>query len=117
MVPLAADEDFDNDIVRGLRRRDPGINLVTVQEAGLDGSPDPDVLEWAAAEGRVLVSHDVNTMVGHAWERVKAGQTMPGLIVRRREVPIRQAIDDLLLIAQCGIADDFRDQVWYLPLS
>ena len=55
MLRFAADENFNNDIVRGLRRRKTNLDIVRVQEAGLSGAVDPDVLEWAAREGRVLL--------------------------------------------------------------
>jgi hypothetical protein len=80
-------------------------------------TPDPVVLEWAATNGRIVITQDENTMVGYAWDRVKAGLPMPGVIVRsRHSVTIQQAIDDLLLVAQCGTAEDFKDQVKFLPL-
>jgi len=116
MLPLAADEDVHGALVRGLRRREPNVDLVSVREAGLGGSTDPAVLEWAATQGRVLITQDENTLIGYAWDRVRAKQPMPGVIVRGKGVTIRQAIDDLLLIAQCGIAEDFKDQVRFLPL-
>ena len=116
MLPLAADESLHGHIVRGLRRREPSLNLVLVEEAGLRGRTDPEVLEWAAAEGRILITQDRQTMIGFAWDRVKAGLPMPGLIVRGKGVTIRQAIDDLLLLATCGLAEDFKDQVEHLPL-
>ncbi|HEY7154235.1 MAG TPA: DUF5615 family PIN-like protein [Gemmataceae bacterium] len=116
MLPLAADESLHGHIVRGLRRREPSIDLIWVEEAGLGGSTDPQVLEWAATEGRVLVLRDEKTMMGYAWDRVKAGQPMPSLIVRGKGVSIRQAIDDLLLAALCGAPEDFKDQVKHLPL-
>jgi hypothetical protein len=56
MVPLAADESLHGHIIRGLRHREPNIDLVLVEEAGLGGTPDPQILEWAASEGRVLVT-------------------------------------------------------------
>ncbi len=116
MLPLAGDEDLDGRIVRGLRRLEPGIDLVLVTEAGLQGHPDPEVLEWAAGEGRALVTQDENTMTGHAWDRIGAGLPMPGVIVRGKGVTIRQAIDELLVAALCGTAEDFKDQVVFLPL-
>jgi hypothetical protein len=116
MIPLAADESLHGHIIRGLRRREPSIDLVSVEEAGLRGNTDPDVLEWAAKEGRVLVAQDKNTMIGFAWDRVQAGLPMPGLIVRGKGVAILRAIDDLLLISCCGNTEDFKDQVTYLPL-
>jgi hypothetical protein len=48
MLALAADENFNNDIIRGLLRRKPDLNLVRAQDAGLSGADDPIVLEWAA---------------------------------------------------------------------
>jgi hypothetical protein len=103
--------------VRGLRRREPAIDLVTVHEAGLGGRLDPEVLEWSARAGRVLIAQDKQTLIGHAWNRVTTNLPMPGLIVRNElTVTIRQAIDELLVVACCGLVDDFKDQVIYLPL-
>ena len=41
MLLLTADEDFNNDIVRGLRRREPSIDIVRVQDAEIGGADDP----------------------------------------------------------------------------
>ena len=49
MLKLAIDENFNRDIVRGLLRRRPGLDLSRVQDVGLTGANDPTVLEWAAA--------------------------------------------------------------------
>jgi len=35
MLALAADENFNNDIVRGALRRKPDLDFVRVQDAGL----------------------------------------------------------------------------------
>lgn len=116
MLPLAADEDLHGAIVRGLRRREPTIDLIRVQDVHPPRTPDPVVLDWAASEGRILITQDESTMVGFAWDRVRAGLPMPGVLVRGHSISIRQAIDDLLFIAQCGTAEDFKDQVRFLPL-
>lgn len=63
MLRLAADENFNANIVRGLRLRFPSIDLVPVQDAGLSGADDPTVLNWAARERRILLTHDVTTLV------------------------------------------------------
>jgi hypothetical protein len=56
MLTLAADENFNNDIVRGLLRRAPHINIVRIQDVGLSGADDATVLAWAADVGRVLLT-------------------------------------------------------------
>jgi hypothetical protein len=68
MTPLRflVDEDFDNDILRGVLRRRPQVDIVRVQDIGLSGMKDCLVLEWAAGEGRIVLTHDVSTMTKHA---------------------------------------------------
>lgn len=72
MLALAADENFNNDIVRGLLRRKPDLNIARLQDVGLSGADDSTVLEWAAEEGRVLLTHDASTITHYAYERVRA---------------------------------------------
>ncbi|MBU2609951.1 MAG: DUF5615 family PIN-like protein, partial [Chloroflexi bacterium] len=48
MLRLAADENFNNDIVRGLLRRKPDLDIVRIQDVGLSAADDPTMLEWAA---------------------------------------------------------------------
>jgi hypothetical protein len=60
MIRFGADEDFNHDIVRALKRSLPDVDIATVQEVARSGWPDTRVLEWAAASGRVLLTHDVN---------------------------------------------------------
>ena len=55
MVPFLTDEDFNGRILRGLLLRRPGLDVVRVQDVGLQGAPDPAVLEWAAQHPRVLL--------------------------------------------------------------
>ena len=116
MLRLAADENFNNDILRGLRRRNERINVIRIQDVGLSGADDPTVLEWAAAEGRVLLTHDVSTMTRYANDRVNLGKRMPGLFEIARSVPIGVAIDDLILLIECSEEGEWEGQVVYLPL-
>ena len=56
MLLLAADENFNNDIVRGLLRQKPSLDIVRIQDVGFSGADDPTILEWAAQEGRALLT-------------------------------------------------------------
>ncbi len=62
MLRLLVDENFDNDIVRGVLRRSMHVDLLRVQDMGLAGAEDPDVLAWAAQDNRILLTHDVATI-------------------------------------------------------
>lgn len=63
-IRFLADADLDISIVHGVRGREPSIDFKSANDAGLEGVPDDEVLELAAADGRVLVSHDKRTMPG-----------------------------------------------------
>lgn len=116
MLLLVSDENFNNDIVRGLLRRNPDLDIVRVQDVGLRGEDDPAILEWAANEGRVLLTHDAATMAHFAYERVKAGKSMPGVIEVPDDLPIGSAIEDILLLAEYSERGEWESQVIYLPL-
>ena len=116
MLRLAADENFNDAIVRGVLLRRPDLDLVRVRDAGLSGADDPAVLEWAAREGRVLLTHDVATMTHHTYKRVRASLAMPGVFEVSSKVTIGEAIDDILLLAECSVEGEWEGQVRYLPL-
>jgi predicted nuclease of predicted toxin-antitoxin system len=116
VIRFAADENFNHTITRGLLRRRPDLDIVRVQDVGLSGAEDEVVLEWAAREGRVLLTQDVKTITKFAFDRVRAGKPMPGVIEIRRKVPIALAIEELLIIIECGEAGECEGQILYLPL-
>jgi hypothetical protein len=113
---LATDEDFNNRILRGVLRRNPGVDIVRAQDAGLRGRGDDEVLKWAATEGRVLLTHDVATMRQFADERVAAGLPMPGVFELAQDVPIGIAIEEILLLAECSLEGEWEGQIRFLPL-
>ena len=96
MMRLAADENFNNDMVRGLLRRNSDLDIVRIQDVGLSGADDSTILEWAAQETRILFTHDVTTITRYAYDRVRANKPMPGVFEVSRKVAIGTAIEDIL---------------------
>jgi hypothetical protein len=117
MLRLAADENFNRNIVRGLLRRKSKLDIVCIQDVGLSGADDPTILEWSASENRVLLTHDVSTMTHYAYERVQRGLSMPGLFEVNRKISIGQAIEDILLLVEFSFDDEWQGQVRYFPLQ
>lgn len=101
---------------RGVLRRNPAVDILRVQAAGLTSAEDPEVLEWAAQEGRVLLSHDVQTLTHFAYERVRAQLPMRGIFEVGNKLPIAVAIDEVLLLAEASVEGEWEAQVRYLPL-
>lgn len=111
MLKLVGDENFNGDILRGLFRRRPDLDVVRVQDVGLDATFDPDILEWAAREGRILLTHDRDTMPNFAYDRVRAGQPMPGVFLVSDLMPLGQAIEEILLAVECLPPKECKDVV------
>ena len=111
MLRLVSDADVHGAIVRGPSPPSAEIDLVRAQDTLCDGTPDHEILSWAAAENRVLITNDRNTMVGLAYQRATTGVPIPGLIVTTNEQSIGSAIDDILLLAECMSAEELRSQV------
>lgn len=115
MLALLADENFDNRIVRGIQHVAPEMDVIRVQDVGMSGSDDPTVLEWAAEHGRITLTLDVRTMPTHAYQRVASGLPMPGVVAIRRQTPIAEAIEALVIFASCSLDNEWENQVIFLP--
>ena len=116
MIRFLADEDFDDRIIRGVKRRIPGVDIVRVQDVGLRTFGDPTVLEFAAADGRIVLTHDVATMRVHATARINAGMPMAGVFEINQSLPVGLAIDAIVFVAECSRDDEWNGLVRYLPL-
>jgi hypothetical protein len=117
MLKLATDEDFNNRILRGLLRQKPDLDIARVQDARVATRDDPSVLEWAASERRVLLTHDVSTMTKHAYDRIEKSLAMPGIFEVSQDLPIGLAIKEILILAECSFEGEWEGQVRYLPLK
>jgi hypothetical protein len=59
-----ADENFDNSIIHGILRRSPGFDVVRAQDLPeTKGKPDSLLLAWATQNNRVVLTHDLSTMI------------------------------------------------------
>jgi predicted nuclease of predicted toxin-antitoxin system len=116
MLRLLADENFNGDIVRALLLRQPDLNIVRVQDVGLVGAGDPDILAWAAANNRIILTHDRATLPDYAYERLAAGEKLPGVFIVNDRFPIGEATREILLIIAVSEQPEWSDRVVYLPL-
>jgi len=116
MLRLLADENFNGDIVRALLLRQPDLDIVRVQDVGLAGVDDPDILAWAAANDRIILTHDRATLPDYAHERLALGEDMPGVFILNDRFPIGEAARAILLIIAVSEQPEWSDCVVYLPL-
>lgn len=114
-IKFIADQNFRDEIIRNLRERNAEIDIISVRDIGMEEATDPEILEWAAQQGRVVLSHDVNTMRGDAYNRVIAGLPMPGLFLVIQDEPAGPVIQDILDLAESSFEGEWENRVEYLP--
>jgi hypothetical protein len=114
-VRFQADADFNHIIVQATLRREPSIDFQTAHVAGLVGVPDPEVLALSAQAGRVLVTHDRKTIPAH-FATFIVHTPSSGVIVIPQKLPVRAAVEDLLLIWMASESEEWRNRIQVLPL-
>jgi predicted nuclease of predicted toxin-antitoxin system len=83
-----ADNDLNHAIDVGTRRREPAAEFVALRDLGLATRSDPEVLDFAARENWIVVSHEVNTMREAVSNRLVAGLPMSGLLLAHQRTPV-----------------------------
>jgi hypothetical protein len=116
MLRLLIDQDLDQVILRGLLLRVPNLDVITAHQADLSDISDPELLAWAAEQGRIVVTHDRRTMPYHAADRMAEGERVAGIIIVSRRLPVSQVIDDLEIIVSCSEVEEWENVLKYLPL-
>jgi hypothetical protein len=113
---FAADENFRGDILNGLLRSYPELDIVRVQDTEMYQADDQALLNWCAAENRILITHDVRTIPGFLNERVRLELPVPGVIEVAQGISAGQAIEELAVMLLAGNPADFENLVRYVPM-
>jgi hypothetical protein len=79
------------------------------------GTPDLDLVRWAADHGRLIVSRDRKTLVAAHSQHVNAGNATLGLIILRRRFTTAEIVDWLDLLSEEDPAS-FASSAQFLPL-
>ena len=116
VIEFLVDQNFNEHIVDGLTRRDAAIEFTYIRDVDLAEAPDPLVLEWAALHGLILLTHDRTTMPPFANARVAAGLAIPGVFLVSDAMPIGQAIEELLIAANCLSPEDCTNLIYRFPM-
>jgi hypothetical protein len=101
-----------------LRRVEPAVDVQVMGEVGCPPleNEDLELLAWIERENRILVSRNRRTMPQHFATHLQAGGRVPGILMVSEDFSMAELVDDLLLIWSASDADEWRDQVIYLPL-
>ena len=73
------------------------------------------MLDWATRAGRIVLTHDVSSMIPAMRGLLRASRCAP-IVVVPDSLPTGIAIEEILLLDECSIKDDWAPGVIYLPL-
>ena len=114
------DEHIPHAIARGLRLRDPAIQIFVIGgksgEPGIE-TPDPDLLRWIEEQDCWLVTNNRSSMPKHLSDHLAAGRHIPGILIVPRRLSLGEIIEELHLVWGASQPDDYRDLIVYLPVS
>jgi hypothetical protein len=114
-IRFQADAYLRYAIVIAVRQREPSIDFASSVESGLEGVTDSEILERAASDGRILVTHDRRTMLAHFRDRLKAGKPSPGIFVVSQGASLGQVVSAIVLAWSASEPSEWRGQVHHLP--
>ena len=116
MFKFAADENFHGDLLRGLLRHFHELDIVRIQDTEMAQASDPEVLEWSAKEGRILLTHDAQTLIGFTYDRIRQSEPVPGVFEIQLDAPFSAILDSLSLIIEVSDPSEWVDRVTDIPL-
>jgi len=113
-IALYMDEHIHLAITVGLQFRD--VDVLTVQDDGRTGMPDPIILDRAAELQRVVFTQDED-FLAIANRRQQEEVNFAGVIyAQQKSVTVGDCIRDLEIIAKVNEPEDLVNCVQYLPL-
>lgn len=116
-MKFLADENFNNDILRGVWRRISDASFTRVQDTEMAGADDPRILAYAAEPDYILITHDIKTIPPYFYERLKAGLLVSGIFLVHKQTPIGRVVDALELIILASEQSDWSGKVTYIPFN
>lgn len=118
-IKYLLDEHVNPRLRKALKRLAPDI---VVWRLGDPGAPplstlDPEILFWCEDHGFSLVTNNRESMPVHLREHLAAGRRVPGIFTLNPSMTISETADELVLIWGASEAEEYMDQLNYLPLS
>jgi predicted nuclease of predicted toxin-antitoxin system len=96
--------------------REHGYGAVAAQEVGMDQATDEEHLRFAAAAGRVLITHDLKDFPRLAQSWYERGEAHAGIVFcgQPPNVPYGEMLRGLLVLLNSRTAEEFADEVIWL---
>jgi hypothetical protein len=119
VIQYLLDEHVDPRLKKALKKNSPEIIAWRIGDPGAPelSTVDPDILVWCEERGFCLVTNNRASMPVHLQNHLEAGRHIPGIFILSPKMTVFETADELSLIWGASEAEEYRDLIWYLPLS
>lgn len=113
------DENIDPRLKKALLQHSPDMVVWCVGDAGAPPleTKDPEILLWCENRKFTLVTNNRTSMPVHLHEHIEKGRHIPGIFILKRNMVMREIIDELTLIWGAAELDEYIDEIKYLPIT
>jgi hypothetical protein len=118
-IKYLLDEHVNPRLRKALKRAAPDL---VVWRIGDPSAPqlstlDPEILLWCEQHQFSLVTNNRDSMPVHLQDHLAAGRHVPGIFTLNPKMTIGETAAELVLIWGASEAEEYLDQLNYLPLS
>jgi len=112
------DENVDPRLRKALIRHSPDMVVWCVGDSGAPPleTKDPEILIWCEKKRFTLVTNNRASMPVHLRDHFAEGKHIPGIFILKRNMIMREIIDELVLIWEVAEPDEYADEIKYLPI-
>ncbi|MBD2079804.1 DUF5615 family PIN-like protein [Leptolyngbya sp. FACHB-17] len=112
------DENLSPKLKIAVLRLNPRIDILRVGDPGapLSGTQDPEVLQYLELSQRILVTDNRKSMPEHLEMHWQSGGYIWGPFWLRPSSTIREWAEELVLIWETTAAEEWIDQLIWIPL-
>ena len=110
------DENLDPLYKAQLLIKKPDLVVYAIGDPGTPpkSTLDPEILCWCEENGFILITNNRKSMPIHLAKHLSRERHIPGIITLNLEMSIGATVEDLILIAEMDMPDDYLDHIEYL---
>jgi hypothetical protein len=118
-IKYLLDEHVDPRLKKAIKKISPDTVVWRIGDiaAPLPGTLDPELLLWCEEYDFSLVTNNRASMPAHFQNHLENGHHVPGIFVLNVKMTLAETADELILIRGVSEAEEYRDQLRYLPES
>ncbi|MGD2182498.1 DUF5615 family PIN-like protein [Lusitaniella coriacea] len=118
MLKYLMDENVNPLYIKQLRRRKPESVIWAIGEPDTPpkGTLDPEILIWCEVHDFILVTNNRASMPVHLVEHLAQNRHVPGIFILNPDMGIGETLDELILIAEGSLDEEYQDQIIHLPI-